>query len=254
MTQQVSGNITMPMNIDQPVGDIVLNWTPRSHPLSNPQYHIFQGQYCRLELLNSKTNDNVIQQLYDVFKPTEEINFRYLKYGPFKAVDEFKQFVHIKEQPSSNTVLYTIFVNDIAVGYIGYVRINQDHGTIAIGPVNFSQQLARTRQATEVFFLLLQFAFDMLGYRRVEWICHALNTKSWQAAMRLGFQYEGTWLKAEVGKGRSRDSSWYSIVDDEWPQVKGELQRWLSPENFDMNGQQLTKLNCAQVNPSRNKF
>ncbi|CAF4191071.1 unnamed protein product, partial [Rotaria sordida] len=49
--------------------------------------------------------------------------------------------------------------------------------------------------------------------------------------------------------GRSRDNSWYSIIDDEWPQIKEELQRWLNPENFDMNGQQLTKLNASQINP-----
>jgi RimJ/RimL family protein N-acetyltransferase len=238
----------------EPVGEVVTNWTSRSHPLSNPQSHTFQGQYCRLELLNSKTNDNVIQQLYDAFKPNEEIHFKYLKYGPFKTVAEFEEFVHIKEQPSSDTILYTIFVNDIAVGYISYGRINQDNGIIAITGVNFSQQLARTRQATEACFLLLKFAFDILGYRRVEWRCDALNTKSRRAAMRLGFQYEGTWLKAEVRKGRSRDSSWHSIVDDEWLPVKGEFQRWLNPENFDINGQQLTKLNCAQVNPRRNQF
>ncbi|CAF4014168.1 unnamed protein product, partial [Rotaria sordida] len=50
------------------------------------------GQYCRLELLNSKTNDTIIQQLYDVFKPNEEVHFKYLNYGPFKTIDEFKQF------------------------------------------------------------------------------------------------------------------------------------------------------------------
>jgi RimJ/RimL family protein N-acetyltransferase len=189
MTEQLSDNRIIPTNIDQPIGDIVLNWTPRSHPLSNPQYRTFPGQYCRLELLNSKTNDNVIQQLYDAFKPIEETHFKYLKYGPFKAVDEFKQFVYNKEQ---DTILYTIFVNDIALGFIGYVSINQDHGVIRIGSVNFSQQLARTRQATKAFFLLLQFAFDILGYRRVEWRCDALNAKSRRAAIRLGFQYEGT--------------------------------------------------------------
>ncbi len=165
------------------MGDVVLNWIHRFHPLFNPQYHTFQGQYCRLELFNSKTNDNIIQQLYDAFKPTEKIHFEYLKYSPFKTIDGFKQFVHIKEQPTSDTVWY-----------------------------------------------------DMLGYRNVEWRCDALNTKLRQAAIRLGFQYEGTWLKAEVRKGRSRDSSWYVIVDDEWPQVKGELQRWLNLENFDTNG------------------
>ncbi|CAF1037025.1 unnamed protein product [Rotaria sordida] len=250
MTQQITvGDITVSADMDQSIGNIVLNWTRRSHPLSNPQYHTLQGQYCRLELLNSKTNDTIIQQLYDVFKPTEDVHFKYLKYGPFKTVDEFKQFVYIKEKPSSDYVLYTIFVNDIAVGFISYLRINQDQGTIEIGSINFSQYLVRTRQATEAIFLLLQFAFDTLGYRRVEWKCDALNTKSRYAAIRLGFQYEGAWLKAEVCKGRSRDNSWYSIIDDEWPHIKEELQRWLNPENFDMNGQQLTKLNASQVNP-----
>jgi RimJ/RimL family protein N-acetyltransferase len=254
MTEQVSSNISTPTHIDQPVGEIVLNWTPRSHPLSNPHCYTLQGQYCQLELLNSKTNDNIIQQLYDAFKPTEEIQFRYLKYGPFKTVAELKEFVHIKEQSSSDTILYIIFVNDRARGYIGYTRINQDNGVIAISSVNFSQQLARTREATEACFLLLQFAFDVLGYRRIEWRCNVLNTKSRQAAMRFGFVYEGTWLKAEVSKGRSRDSSWYSIVDDEWASVKKEFQRWLNLENFDINGQQLTKLNCAQVNPRHHKL
>ncbi|CAF4083559.1 unnamed protein product [Rotaria sordida] len=253
MTQPVTPVPIAIIQIDQPMGDTVENWTPRPHPLSNPQYHILQGQYCRLELLSS-TNDIVIQQLYDVFKPTEDTHYKYLGYGPFKDVDEFKQFVYIKEQPSSNTVLYTIFVNDIPVGFITYLRINQEHGTIEIGHVNFSQQLVRTRQATEAIFLLLQFAFDTLGYRRVEWSCNSLNMKSRRAALRFGFQYEGTWLKVEVRKGRSRDNSWFSIVDDEWPQVKQEFERWLNPENFDINGQQLTKLNSAKVNPRRHKI
>jgi hypothetical protein len=104
MTEQMTDNKIVPTNIDQPVGDIVLNWTPRLHPLSHPQHHTLQGQYCRLELLNSKTSDNVIQQLYDAFKPTEATHFKYLRYGPFKTIDEFKQFVHIEEQHSTDTI------------------------------------------------------------------------------------------------------------------------------------------------------
>jgi RimJ/RimL family protein N-acetyltransferase len=205
-------------------------------------------------LLSSKTNNTIIQQLFHVFKPTEQLHFRYLKYGPFDTIDEFKQLVYTKEQPSSDTVLYSIFVNDLPVGFISYLRINQENGVIEIGNVNFSQQLVRTRQGTESIYLLLQHAFDTLGYRRVEWSCNAFNTKSRQAAIRLGFKFEGIWLKSEVCKGRSRDNAWYSIVDDEWPQVKQELQRWLNPENFDINGQQLTKLNGAQVNRHHDKI
>jgi RimJ/RimL family protein N-acetyltransferase len=254
MTEQVPSNTISPIDLDQSVGDIVLNWTPRLHPRSHPQHHILQGQYCRLELLNSKTSDSIIQQLYDIFKPNEETHFKYLKRDPFKTVDEFKQFVNIKEQPSSNAVLYTIFVNDVALGCISYTRINPDHGGIGIGSVNFSQQLARTREATEANFLLLKFAFDTLGYRRIEWRCNALNTKSHYAALRLGFQYEGTQLKAEISKGQSRDLAWYSMLDDDWPKVKEEFQRWLNRENFHSNGQQLTKLNAAQMNSPHHNF
>jgi hypothetical protein len=118
MTQPVTPIITIP--IDQPVGEIVLNWTLRPHPLDNPQYHILQGQYCRLELLNSKTNDTIIHQLYDAFKPTEHTHFTYLHYGPFQTIDEFKECIRFKELPSSDTVFYSIIVNDIAVGFIGF--------------------------------------------------------------------------------------------------------------------------------------
>lgn len=233
--------------IVQPIGEIVPNWKPSLHPLEYSP--ILQGQHCRLELLNSKTNDNVLQQLLDAFKPIEQTHFTYLAYGPFKTVDELKQFISEKEQPSSNTILYSIFVDDIAVGFISYLRINPEYGTIEIGHLNFGEKLSQTRAATEANYLLLANAFDVLGYRRVEWKCNALNAKSRRAAIRLGYQYEGMWIKATIAKGRSRDDAWYSIVDDEWVVLKPEFQRWLSPENFDSNGQQLTKLNAAEINP-----
>ena len=238
----------------QPIGELVPNWTPRPHPLSDPNCHTFQGQYCRLELLNSKTNETIIEQLFRAFKPTENTHFTYLGYGPFETVEELKDFVRDKEKPSSETVLYSILVNEEAVGFITYLRINPDQGVIEIGHINFSERLVRTRQATEAIYLLMECAFDTLAYRRVEWKCNALNSKSRQAALRLGFQYEGTFVKAEVCKGRSRDNAWFSIVDDEWPPVKQELQRWLKPENFDVNGQQLSKLNGAQVNSRSTKI
>jgi hypothetical protein len=88
---------------------------------------------------------------------------------------------------------------------------------------------------------------------RVEWKSNALNVKSRRAALRLGFQYESTFIKSDICKGRSRDLSWFSIVDDEWILLKQEFRRWLNLKNFDSSGQQLTKLNGAQVNPRSKK-
>jgi len=41
----------------------------------------------------------------------------------------------------------------------------------------------------------------------------------------------------------NRDTAWYSILDDEWPEVQTHIQRWLSDENFDSQGNAILSLN-----------
>lgn len=84
----------------------------------------------------------------------------------------------------------------------------------------------------------MRYAFDTLGYRRYEWKCNSLNEPSRQAALRLGFQFEGRFRQALVTKGRNRDTDWFSIIDSEWPQVDQALQRWLAVDNFTADGKQ----------------
>lgn len=88
-------------------------------------------------------------------------------------------------------------------------------------------------------------AFD-LGYRRVEWKCDDLNASSIRAAQRLGFRYEGTFRKALHYKGRNRDTAWFSIIDDHWPSIRTEHERWLAPTNFDAEGRQRSALTVEQ--------
>jgi hypothetical protein len=88
----------------------------------------------------------------------------------------------------------------------------------------------------------MQRVFDELGYRRYEWKCDALNTKSRKTAERLGFTFEGVFRQATMYKGRNRDTAWYAIIDSDWPKIKKIFQNWLDSENFDKSGQQKTKL------------
>ena len=83
--------------------------------------------------------------------------------------------------------------------------------------------------------------FGELGYRRYEWKCDALNAPSRAAAARLGFGYEGTWRNAIVYKGRNRDTAWFAMTDDDWPDVRRVLRAWLDPGNF-VDGWQRTAL------------
>jgi len=84
--------------------------------------------------------------------------------------------------------------------------------------------------------------FKELGYRRYEWKCDSLNAPSRAAAARLGFSYEGLFRQAVVYKGRNRDTTWFSIIDDEWPALESAYEAWLSPDNIGADGQQKQRL------------
>ena len=110
--------------------------------------------------------------------------------------------------------------------------------SVEMGRVILAPALQKTRAATEAQYLLMKYVFENLNYRRYEWKCDSLNRPSANAAMRLGFTYEGRFRNHAIYKGRSRDTDWFSIIDSEWPALKKRFENWLAPENFDEKGQQ----------------
>lgn len=113
------------------------------------------------------------------------------------------------------------------------MRADTTNRSIEMGWVIYSNRLKRSKMATEAQFLLMQYVFDQLRFRRYEWKCDALNAPSRNAAQRLGFQHEGTFRNAVVYKGRNRDTAWFSIIEDDWATIKTALQYYLAPTNFD---------------------
>ncbi|MCE2931869.1 MAG: GNAT family N-acetyltransferase, partial [Hyphomicrobiales bacterium] len=86
-------------------------------------------------------------------------------------------------------------------------------------------------------------------YRRYEWKCHNGNEPSKRAAKRFGFTFEGLFRQHMVAKGRNRDTAWFSIIDQEWPELKAGYTKWLAAENFDAAGQQKRSLAQCGVRP-----
>ena len=122
-----------------------------------------------------------------------------------------------------------------AVGLASYLRINPQDGSIEIGHINYSPLLQKTREGTEAMYLMMKWAFES-GYRRYEWKCNALNTKSRYAAQRLGLSYEGVFRQMSISKGCNRNTAWFAAIDKEWPTLKASFETYLSDDNFAADG------------------
>ncbi|HYN38014.1 MAG TPA: GNAT family protein [Rhodospirillales bacterium] len=125
-----------------------------------------------------------------------------------------------------------------ASGMAAYLRIAPKDGVLEIGHIWFAPAVQRTRLSTEALALMLGHGFDDLGYRRVEWKCDALNAASRRAALRLGFRFEGIFFRHMIVKGRNRDTAWFSMLAEEWPERRAAFAAWLADDNFDAGGRQ----------------
>ncbi|HET8985828.1 MAG TPA: GNAT family protein [Trueperaceae bacterium] len=118
------------------------------------------------------------------------------------------------------------------------MRIDTQHGVIELGNILWNPGIAKTRVATEAFFLAASYVFDQLGYRRFEWKCDSENLPSRRAAERFGFTFEGVFRQHMIVKGRNRDTAWFSLLDSEWPTNRAAFEAWLDPANFTADGTQ----------------
>lgn len=221
---------------DQPIGCPIANWSARLHPPRSPM----QGRYCRLEPLNVSEH---LDSLYESLGNNPITDWTYLPYGPFEQVADFKQW--LQQQDGLDDPLFYAIVDSTsnnALGLASYLRIAPYGGVIEVGHIHYSKFLQKTPMATEAMFLMMQRVFDELGYRRYEWKCDALNTRSRAAALRLGFTFEGIFRQATVYKNRNRDTAWYSMIDSEWLRLKRVYKVWLDPDNFDSSGSQIKPL------------
>ncbi len=200
------------------------------------------GQHVVLEPQDSEKHAS---QLFRAGHDTEQgiRIWDYLAYGPWPNEEAYAAV--IKAQSASlDPIFYAIrcLSSNKACGQATFMDINPLNGVIEIGNIWFGPELQRTRGATEALYLMIKYAMDELGYRRMQWRCNSLNARSRAAAHRLGFRFEGVFYNNLIFKGKNRDTTWYSILDDEWPEVRGILETWLDDSNFDSAGNAKTSL------------
>ncbi|MEO9863007.1 MAG: GNAT family protein [Yoonia sp.] len=233
--------------MSRPLGPIVENWIPAKRPTDLT----LSGRWAAIRPINAATD---VDGLWDVFQNAPQV-WDYL-YGE-APVDKaaFTKIVHDNaSRPMQPCYTITAADDPKPLGYACFWTVDPDMGSIEIGNVNLSPALQRTPIATEAFFLMIDWAIAN-GYRRVEWKCNALNMPSRKAAQRMGFSYEGVFRKHLIVKERNRDTAWFALTDDDWPNVQSAFMKWFDPSNFDASGQQrvslvdLTRPHLFQADP-----
>ena len=234
------GKVETNEQCDEVMSDLK-NWSARPAPA----LAAVTGEYVRIERARFPEDGAA---LFDVLGGAGNENlWRYVPLGPF---DDAKDFIAAMSgaihQFGWQTYLLSDAVTGEALGMASYMRIRPDVGSAEVGCIVFSKKLQRTPAATEAMYLMARHIFDELGYRRYEWKCNNANESSKNAALRLGFVFEGVFRQDMVVKGQNRDTAWYSILDSEWPKVRAAFEAWLRPENFDEDGRQRQSLSSLR--------
>jgi RimJ/RimL family protein N-acetyltransferase len=153
--------------------------------------------------------------------------WRYLFAGPFASPDDFAVYLRgLVGLPNGLPLCVLDRVTGQQVGIACFINNVPRDLKIELGSICYSPIAQRTGANTEATYLMLAHAFA-LGYRRLEWKCDALNERSRNSALRMGFQFEGIQEYHMIVKGRSRDTAWFRILDHEWDTVKAHLETLL---------------------------
>jgi RimJ/RimL family protein N-acetyltransferase len=132
------------------------------------------------------------------------------------------------EHEAGTRVQFAALRGGSVVGSTSYLSLAPEHLRLEIGNTWMHPSAWGTGANVEAKYLLLRHAFETLGCRRVEFKTDARNERARGALAALPAEFEGIHRKHMVVRGdERRDSAWYAVIDDDWPDVKAALERRL---------------------------
>ena len=186
----------------------------------NPDEKTFNGNYVKLESLDSKKHAN---DLFDSFINDQSI-FEYMNFGPFVNKADFVDWL-TRIEFLNDRLTYSVYSKRLEkyVGMYSIINIDVSNGKAELGSIWYGMEAQKSEINTESTYILLMYLFEKMNYRRIEWKCDNENIKSKNAALRLGFKFEGLFRKHMIIKNKNRDTAWFSIIDDEWVGLKNKF-------------------------------
>jgi N-acetyltransferase len=183
----------------------------RSEPL--------EGDVVRLEPLAARHLDDLWAASSD-----REV-WRWLSITQPASRDELRAWIEEAVAGPDLPFATVLRASGAAVGSTRYLTLRPEHRSVEIGWTWLARAAWGTGANVEAKLLMLSHAFEAWGCRRVELKTDALNERSRRAIEALGASFEGIHRKHMLVRGgENRDSAWYSVVDDEWPEVRARLE------------------------------
>lgn len=212
------------MNAQQTLGEFVHDCSVRALPSKTG----FMGTFVELHTIDPK------RQVDDLFAAShgtveKRSTWTYMPMsGPFENLQHMEEWLgRCREHPEF--IFYAVYdpLKKRYVGMTSFVSIVPTMQRLEAGFIWYALDSQRTRSNTESIYLMLCEAFDQLNYRRVEWKCDSLNQPSRNAALRLGFRFEGIFRKHMIVNGHNRDTAWFAMTDTDWLKIKPIMEQWL---------------------------
>jgi RimJ/RimL family protein N-acetyltransferase len=183
-----------------------------------------EGSFVRLEPIRHEH----AELFWEVAKSDLEDIFRWIPYS-MKTREDFQRLIDkafTEQERGESTVFATVErASGRVIGSTRFMNIDRVNRRVEIGSTWIAPAWQRTAVNTEAKYLMLRHAFEAWGCVRVELKTDALNQRSRNAILRIGAKEEGTLRRHVVTwTGRIRDSVYFSILDNEWPEVKAKLE------------------------------
>jgi N-acetyltransferase len=212
--------------------DVRAKWTHKNSFNSDPSANLLnadphtcpctlEGEYVRLE----PPRKEHVEALFDATRRLEWGWF--LK--PLHTIEQVETRVSEGLRAEETGEVYAFAVrlkeSDRVVGSTSYFGVVVKDRRVEIGSTWYVSEVQGTKVNPECKYLLLAHEFEDWGAIRVQFTIDANNLHSQRAILKLGARFEGKLRNDRVRQdGSTRDSMIYSIIVDEWPEVREGLR------------------------------
>jgi RimJ/RimL family protein N-acetyltransferase len=159
-------------------------------------------------------------------KAEPDIFLHTLEWPRNPTFEAFEDWVHhCMVRPDSLVMAIVLNETGEPVGMTGYLEIRPDHRALEIGRTWIGHAFQGSRVNPESKYLLLRHAFEKLEAVRVQFKTDLNNHHSQRAIEKLGAKREGVLRRYQTrANGTTRDTVMYSVIAEEWPEVKAGLE------------------------------